>query len=196
MTMRARILMMAAVAALAATFAACGGEDGPKGAPGTASNPLPGKVQDSSAPSGGRTNEGSSSGAKAEQPGYQALVEEQDRDPRSRFTPCNLVTKAQARTILGTPILEPAEGAQGPTCIYRSEDGKAFVTLAIQPVKRSQIEKRLQQARRLAVADRTAYCGQYGQEMLYLPLADGRALAVGAPCGVAKRFAERAVREL
>jgi hypothetical protein len=193
--MRARILTLLALAAAVAAFSACGG-DGANGAPGTAGNPLKGELQGDSAVPGARSNEGTSSGAKAEQPGYQALVANQDKDPRSRFTPCNLVSKAQARAILGTPILEPSEGAQGPTCIYRSEDGKAFVTLSVQPVKVTQIRRKLQQSRTVAVGDKTAYCGQYGQAMLYVPLARSRALAVGAPCDVAQRFAEQAVREL
>ena len=196
MSMRARILTLLALVAAAVALTACGGDDGAKGAPGSASNPLKGELQGDSATPGARSNEGASTGAKAEQPGYQALVENQDKDPRSRFTPCNLVSKAQARAILGTPILEPSEGAQGPTCIYRSEDGKAFVTLSVQPVEVDKVRRKLQQARSVSVGDRTAYCGQYGQTMLYVPLARSRALAVGAPCGVAQRFAEQAVREL
>ncbi len=193
--MRARVLAIAAVL-LAASLSACGGEDGAGAAQGSPSNPLPGKLQQSSGALGGPEKEGSAPGAKAEQPGYQSLVDRQDANPRSRFTPCNLVTRAQARAILGTPVLEPSEGAQGPTCIYRSEDGEAFVTLAVQSLEVEQVRRRLREPRTVAIGDRTALCGRYGQEMLYVPVDTGRVLTIGAPCDVAARFAARAVRQL
>ena len=134
--MRARILILLALAAAAAAFSRVRRRRRRQGRAGQRREPAQGRAAGRRPPSRARARTRARARArKAEQPGYQALVENQDKDPRSRFTPCNLVTKAQARAILGTPILEPSEGAQGPTCIYRSEDGKAFVTLAVQPVK-------------------------------------------------------------
>jgi hypothetical protein len=46
------------------------------------------------------------------------------------------------------------------------------------------------------VTDRTGYCGHFGQDMLYVPLRGDGVLSVAAPCGVAKKFAARAVQRL
>ena len=123
-------------------------------------------------------------------PGYDALVERQSSKPRSRFTPCNLVTRAQARAILGAPVLAPVEAPQGPTCIYRTRAGDGFVTRRRAAGRRSSaIEPRLRQRRRIDVAGRAAYCGTYGQPMLYVPLARGRACSPSPDrCDVARRL--------
>jgi hypothetical protein len=110
--------------------------------------------------------------------------------------PCSLVTKSQAQTILGTPIVEPLQAPQGPTCIYRSRSGGRFVTLAVQTASFARLEKQLRSARSVRVAGSTGSCGRYGRPMLYVPLARGRVLSVAAPCDVAARFAARAVARL
>jgi hypothetical protein len=111
-------------------------------------------------------------------------------------TPCDLVTAAQARAILGAPMREPVEAAQGPTCIYRTRDGRAFVTVAVQTLEFAKLRPHLRLARRVAVSGRTAWCGTYGQPMLYVPLSRGRLLSIAARCAVARRFAIRAVPQL
>jgi hypothetical protein len=114
----------------------------------------------------------------------------------STARPCSLVTKSQAQTILGTPIVEPLQAPQGPTCIYRSRSGGRFVTLAVQTASFARLEKQLRSARSVRVAGSTGSCGRYGRPMLYVPLARGRVLSVAAPCDVAARFAARAVARL
>ena len=130
-----------------------------------------------------------------QKPGYDALVERQSSKPRSRFTPCNLVTRAQARAILGAPVLAPVEASQGPTCIYRTREGGGFVCVTVQRTPFERIEPRLRQRRRIDVAGRAAYCGTYGQPMLYVPLARGRLLTIAGRCDVARGFAAKAVRQ-
>ena len=89
------------------------------------------------------------------------------------------------------------EAPQGPTCIYRSKAAKRFVTVAVQSADfAKQIEPRLHQASSFSVGSRTAYCGQHGQQMLYVPLSGDRVLAIAAPCPMAKRFAAQALRQL
>jgi len=67
-----------------------------------------------------------------EQPGYQKLVERQSRRPSGRFSPCDLVTAAQARAIIRAPVRAPFEAPQGPTCIYRTGAGDRLITVAVQ----------------------------------------------------------------
>ena len=194
-----RPLALAALAAAGIGVTACGGAATPP-APGSPEKPL---VATQPTPGGGtaggrRSNEAAATGTTAgtAKPGYEALLDAQSTHPRSRFTPCNLVTRRQAQAILGAPLREPVEAAQGPTCIYRSRDGRNFVTLAVQPLDFGRLKPRLRLPRRVRVGDRTAYCGTYGQPMLYVPLSGGRVLSVAARCAIAREFAVRAVRQL
>jgi hypothetical protein len=192
--LRTRAALFALVAA--AALSACGDDRAPSAPPGSAENPLMGNSS-AAPPSAGRSNE-AAAGAEGEgrQPGYEQLVAQQSRKPARRFTPCNLVTSAQARAIFGGPIEQPFEAPQGPTCIYRSQDGESFVTLAVQSLDFDQLKPKLQQRRRVDASDRTAYCGHFGQEMLYVPLARRSVLSVAAPCSLARQFAAKAVQRL
>jgi hypothetical protein len=195
----------AAAVALSALLAACGGSTAPA-PPGSADNPLK-AVTEPAAPTGAkgaRSNEASSAEAGAAEgtarkgttPGYQALVERQSRHPRHRFTPCNLVTAAQASAILGGRILAPVEAAQGPTCIYRNRSGSSFVTVAVQSLDFPHLKRQIRRPKPVAVSNRAAVCGTYGQPVLYMPLSRGRVLAVAGPCALARRFAAKAADQL
>jgi hypothetical protein len=187
-----RLLCLLALSSTGIAVTACGGSSTP--APGSPQRPLVAKqTQLGAAAETGRSNEGSASPAK---PSYDALVKKQPNHPRSRFTPCNLVTPAQARAIVRAPILDPVEAPQGPTCIYRTRNGKSFVSVAVQAVDFDRLKPRLHLRQRIAVTGRTAYCGTYGQPMLYVPLSGGRVLSVAAHCAIAKKFASAAVRQL
>ena len=201
-----RSLSLIALVLMAALVAACGGQSKPKPPPGSPQNPLVAQAPQDSLTSG-RLNEAApaakgtsgAEGAKPKadaQPGYQKLVERQGSKPRSRFTPCNLVTKAQAGAIVGAPLQDPLEAPQGPTCIYRSQDGKRFVTLAVQTVPFSKLKHQMRKRQQVAVSHKTAFCGMLGQPILYVPLSGSRVLSVAAPCQVARRFAARAVLRL
>ena len=186
--MTARVRTVLSIAAVAVLVAACGGGGEGAAPPGSAENPLVAERQ------GERANEGAA--AAEEEPGFQALLENQRQKPaESRFTPC-LVSRSQARAFLGAPVVAPVEAPQGPTCIYRTQSGKSFVTLAVQSLDIDQLRRELQLPRTLAIADRRAYCGRHGQPMLYVSLSGNRVLSVGAPCAVARRFATTAVARL
>jgi hypothetical protein len=189
-----------AVLSLASLLAACGGDSKPPSPPGSAQNPLPAQqeAETGDAAADARTNEGQPApGHKhTEEPGYQALVERQAAKPRHRFTPCNLVTRAQARAIVGEPLRQPVEAPQGPTCIYRTEAGRSFVTLAVQSLRFDALKRQIRRPQQIEVSSRTAYCGKLGQPMLYVPLASGRVLSVSASCDVARQFAVAAVQRL
>jgi hypothetical protein len=181
-----RLICLIALAAVPA-LAACGsdsdpGASAPKGSP---ENPLVAEPT-------GEVNEGTGSG----EPGYQQLVDEQSRAPQSRFTPCNLVTQEQARAIVGAPLEQPLEARQGPTCIYRSRDGESFITVAVQQLDFGQLKGQIRQRQKVDVGSRAAYCGNYGQPMLYLPLRGGDVLSVAGQCEVARKFAATALPQL
>jgi|tagenome__1003787_1003787.scaffolds.fasta_scaffold20718456_1 hypothetical protein len=192
MRIHARLLGVVALVSAAGVLSACGGAEKPAAAPGSPDNPLVAKQTEGT--SAGRSNEAQAGGSSA--PGYQKLVEKQSGSPKSRFTPCNLVSRAQARTILDGPVSAPFEAPQGPTCIYRSQDGKAFITLSVQALDFDHVRQQLRGRQALELSGRRAYCGTAGQPMLYVSLSRSRVLSVAAPCGVAKRFAALAVARL
>jgi hypothetical protein len=111
--------------------------------------------------------------------------------------PCSLVTKAQARKIVGVPIVEPLEAPQGPTCIYQSKAGKQLITLTVlRTTDFARLKAQVRKLHAVSVADHSAVCGSYGQPMLYLPLAGGRLLSIAGACDMASRFAAKAVPHL
>jgi hypothetical protein len=206
-----RFTLPLAVGLCALTVSACGGDAKPKSAPGSAENPLtatrPGEVS-ANPPATGSDDDAQRPGAKVPagepstaaatqaEPGYKALVDRQTAKPRHRFTPCNLVTGREAQDIVGEPMRVPIEAPQGPTCIYRPRAGKALIALAIQDLTFGKIRRQIRHLRQVAVSDRAAYCGTYGQPVLYVPLSGGRVLSVNADCDIARGFAVKAMAHL
>jgi hypothetical protein len=188
--MMRRVLALSAVA-LVVVLAGCGGDDGAKPAAGTPENPLPATLTEGT--SSGRSNEGQASTGT---PNYQKLVERQTAKPQSRFTPCNLVTRAEAKAILGAPVQAPLEAPQGPTCVYRSTSSASFITVAVQARSFDELRKDMRARVPVEVGGRPGYCGTYGQPMMVVSLAQGRVLSIGAPCDVARKFAARGVARL
>ena len=116
--------------------------------------------------------------------------------PPSASRPCSLVTKRQARAIVGAPVLEPLEAPQGPTCIYQTKARTTYVTLVVQRVDFAKLRKQIRNPRSVSIAGRTGYCGSYGRHMLVVPVKGGRTLTISAPCRMAVRFASRAAAHL
>jgi len=136
--------------------------------------------------------------ARVERSGGQAAAgsRKQKTLAPSASRPCSLVSKAQARAIIKTAILEPLEAPQGPTCIYQTKSGKPYVTLTVEKTSYARLQGQIRKRRSIAVADRKGMCGTFGRPMLYLPLGSGRVLSVAAPCALATKFAARAISHL
>jgi hypothetical protein len=106
------------------------------------------------------------------------------------------VSKSEAQAIIGGPIATPQEAPLGPTCIYQPLGAKSFVTLTVESIDFAKVRSQLRNRRRVTVGHRTAYCGDYGKPMTFVPLANGRVLNVTAPCAVGTRFAAKALSRL
>jgi hypothetical protein len=224
MTMTRIPLLTILLVALATAFTACGGGDSAssgKPAAGTRQNPAVGTNPEVASAQLGHTNEGtagtrtggkqpsppagkgsttspgepSASGDQA--PGYSTLLKRQTKHPESRFSPCNLVSEGQAQSILGAPVQQPLEAPQGPTCIYRTRTGKAFVSVAVQTsTPYEQLRRLVRKRETVSVSGREGVCGDVGQPTLFLRLSGGRVLTIAADCQVAKQFAIKAVTAL
>lgn len=186
-----RLIGLVLAAVSAGAVSACGSGDAAKPPPGSPENPL---VAEAPSAAGA----GSESATSPGRVGFKELVDDQREQPAGRDddNPCGLVTKAQARTILGVPLLDPVVAPQGPTCIYRDRSGQSFTTIAIQSLSFKSLRPRIRRLERVAVSGRTAYCGTYGRPMLYLPLSRGRVLSIAAQCETATRLARRAAPDL
>jgi hypothetical protein len=205
-------------------LAACGADDNATGPPGSASNPLVASTDPSPAGVPPAAKDGVTAGTRRGtspsrrsstttqrgRPAAHATAEPRSAAAATRATtarrqkaptvsasrPCSLVTKAQARAILGAPILEPVQAPLGPTCIYQAKSGSPYVTLALQTVDFTQLRRQIGTTRAVSIADRTAYCGTLGKPMLVLPLAGRRVLSIAASCALARRFAAKAAPHL
>ena len=180
-----------ATATATAVLAGCGG-DTPASPPGSPENPMVASKQES----GSATAREPGKAGGTTKPGFEKLIQRQSSKPGSTFSPCSLVTRAQARAILGKPLRLPFQAPQGPTCIYRAAKGEGMVTVAVQTVDFDRLAKQLQQPTKITLDGRKGTCGQYGQPTLYVQLSHGRVLTIAAPCDVAKQFAARAVKRL
>lgn len=121
---------------------------------------------------------------------------QQKEQPPSTSRPCSLVSRAEAREVIGAPIVAPLEAPQGPTCIYRTESSAAYVTITSQGAGIDQLRQRLDAIQPVTVAGRSGYCGTIGGPALYVALSDHRTLVVAAPCEMAKRLAALALARL
>jgi hypothetical protein len=124
-----------------------------------------------------------------------AIDDEVNASGAKTLNPCTLVSRTQARAILGKPVGEPVDAQQGPTCIYRAQGDKSFVTVAVQAMHFSTVkpQAQLQDRITLSIAGYQAYCGVAGTPTLIVPLSAGRFLSVVAPCPIAASFAAKAL---
>jgi len=200
-----RLPILIALLAASVLLAACGGEDKksapPKGSP---ENPVVATAtpEGSSDKKATRLNEAgqpedAAAGAKAAEPGYSKLLARQSAKPKERFSPCNLVSKAQAKAITGRAIEDVVEAPQGPTCIYRGKQDQAgYVTLAVQTQPFAAMKNALRRRQAVDVGAQAAYCGTSGRPVLFAQVDEHRVLSVSAPCAIAKRFAKTAIARL
>jgi hypothetical protein len=112
------------------------------------------------------------------------------------FNPCTLVTLSEARAVTGGTILGRAVAPLGPTCVYKHSGAPQEITLAIEPFRFAQATQQLASRHGVVVNGRKAYCGGAGAQILLVELPGNRTLNVGAPCGVAQRFAAAAISRL
>jgi hypothetical protein len=112
------------------------------------------------------------------------------------LSPCTLVTRSEARAILGRPIVGLKKAAQGPTCIYRQQDSKRLITVSLQHLELSPAQQRGEQVVRVNLRGHKGYCLKQGTLMMLVPLRDGQVLNVSAACPIAAQFASKALARL
>jgi hypothetical protein len=166
-----RLLCALGLVVIAGVPAGCGGDGSGSGAaPGSPENPLVGHAIDEDEPETG---------------------------PGGILNPCDLLASPGSSQDTELPF-SLQEAPQGPTCLIRPKTGKGrgMLTLSVQSVDFARLRSQLRQPRSVTVSGRTAYCGQYGQAMLYVPVGGHRVLSIAGPCAMAQRIAVRAVEQL
>jgi hypothetical protein len=108
------------------------------------------------------------------------------------FSPCRLVTRAEARAIVGKP-LRLSVAPQGPTCVYSPRGSKADITLAVERANLAAIRRQSRNLAHVRIHARRGYCVKYGGVKMFVGLGGGRVLSVAAPCQTAARFAATAL---
>jgi hypothetical protein len=179
-------LPCALLVACLAALSACGGEPSaaPLGSPENPAVPRPSSERNATREAGSQS------------PGYRDLVARQSSKPATRVTPCALVSRVQAQSIVGVKLLEPLEAPQGPTCIYRTTSGKNVLTVAVQPADIKHLKRQMRDRHRVNISDKLGYCGTFGRPTLYMELSRDRVLSVSAPCAMARQFAAKALPHL
>jgi hypothetical protein len=110
--------------------------------------------------------------------------------------PCKLVTRADARAIVGRPIVKAWRAPQGPTCIYQVRGAKSYITLALQKTKFAAVKKHARTLSHATVRGRATSCLKLGTTMTVARLSGGREIQITASCPIGKRFASKALTRL
>jgi hypothetical protein len=110
--------------------------------------------------------------------------------------PCKLVTRAEARAIVGRPIVRAWQAPQGPTCIYQVRGAKSYVTLALQKTNFAAVRKHARTLSHGTVRGRPTSCLKLGTTMTVTRLSGGREIQITASCAIGKRFASKALTRL
>jgi hypothetical protein len=195
------ILLPAAAATL---LAACGGASTSAGGPGSRAAVVDQRVQSArSVPPIPRllgSDKVSATRLRPVQARAQAgmIDDEVNATGAKTVHPCQLVSRAEARGIVGSRIGRPTEALQGPTCLYSQRSAKRLITLAVESNHFSKIRPQAQLRDRisLTVHGHAAYCGVASGPTMIVSLAAGRFLSVGAPCPIAASFAAKALAHL
>lgn len=109
--------------------------------------------------------------------------------------PCRLVSVHEASSILGASV-EQTEAPLGPTCIMKVDSQKQVITLAVEAVSVKTQVKNMHEVQTAVVGGHQTYCGKLGSSQFYLNLGGGKAIAVTAPCPVARALAATALSHL
>jgi hypothetical protein len=160
----ARLPALLALAAItAATVGGCGG--------GSSENQGVTEISSAAYPNGHDTDEVSASGAKP-------------------IKPCGLVSKAEAKAILGTGV-SVAERLQGPTCSYTGSGRQ--VTLVVGRVSLRSLRGAARGATPVKITGRPGWCLRYEATSVVVAAGEDRVLQVTGPCAAGVRFAALAL---
>jgi hypothetical protein len=104
--------------------------------------------------------------------------------------PCLLVTRSQAREILGGKV-KMAERLQGPTCVYSS--GGREVSMIVENVPLKALVSGARKSQKVTAAGHSGYCLQYETSSVVFAVGGGRVLQVSGACQAGVRFATLAI---
>ena len=119
-----------------------------------------------------------------------------EANPAAALNPCRLVSRAEAQKIIGSRVLSPSVGIQGPSCLYRAPKAKRLVSLAVQPLDVRAVSHQARSVIHVSIRGHRGLCVDAGGLQVLVPLGQGSALTVAGPCPIASGFAAQALRRL
>jgi hypothetical protein len=122
-------------------------------------------------PTGHDTDEESSSGTKP-------------------IKPCTLVTRKEAKAILGGAV-KMEEHPQGPTCVYSSSGRE--ITMAVMELPLKPLVSGARKSTPLTIRGHQAYCVRYEKPSVVTGIGHGKILQVTGPCQADVRFVSAAL---
>jgi hypothetical protein len=104
--------------------------------------------------------------------------------------PCKLVTRPEARAILGQGTTS-TEHPQGPTCVYSNAGRTVTLTVEVNSVKTLKAGAR--KATKVELDGRTGWCIKYQTTAVIVGISGGRVLRANGPCQAGVRFVSKAL---
>jgi len=104
--------------------------------------------------------------------------------------PCNLVTRKEAKAILGGTV-KMEEHQQGPTCVYTSSGRE--ITMAVMELPLKPLVSGARKSTPLTIRGHQAYCIRYETTSVVTGVGHGKILQVTGPCQADVRFVSAAL---
>jgi hypothetical protein len=117
-------------------------------------------------------------------------TDEESASGTKPIKPCTLVTRKEAKAILGGAV-KMEEHPQGPTCVYTSSGRE--ITMALMELSLKPLVSGARKSTPLTVRGHQAYCIRYETTSVVTNVGNGKILQVTGPCQADVRFVSAAL---
>jgi hypothetical protein len=117
-------------------------------------------------------------------------TDEESTSGTKPIKPCSLVTRKEAKTILGGAV-KMEEHPQGPTCVYASAGRE--ITMAVMELPLKPLVSGARKSTPLTIRGHRAYCLRYETTSVVTGVGHGKILQVTGPCQAGVRFVSAAL---
>jgi hypothetical protein len=117
-------------------------------------------------------------------------TDEESASGTKPIKPCALVTRREAKTILGGTV-KMEEHPQGPTCVYTSSGRE--ITMAVMELPLKPLVSGARKSTPVTIRGHQAYCIRYETTSVVTNVGGGKILQVTGPCQADVRFVSAAL---